>query len=397
MTDAKTLAAEGRIKLALERVAVKYPFHAALISRFRVTARASVGTTAVTVGTGDELLLLHNPDFVLAISVAELVGLLLHETHHVLFGHLTMRAADYSDRRALTVAQEVTANEFICEPLPGDDPVTLAQFPMLPARESTAERYRRLSRLRKQQPHVIVTVDNHEVWAGDAMGADAMAGEQVEAVVAQAVEDALADPAVAGVVPAELQEVVRSLIGRNPGADVQELSARDKGHLNWRRLLRRYVGQALEVRPVYHTPPRRFPDLVGILPGRRRQAGQVVVLAVIDTSGSVGPTELEAIGAELARISRTHLVRVVECDCQIQRVYRFTRAMHLRDVHGRGGTDFRPALEATFLRRIRAELVVYFTDGAGPAPERPPHVPVIWCLVDGGQSPAAWGRVVCMR
>src|SRR5262249_43486551 len=61
--------------------------------------------------------------------------------------------ADYPDPWARIVAQEVTANEFITEPLPGT-PITLDQFPTLPPLESTRRRYDRLKKvkIRKRSP-----------------------------------------------------------------------------------------------------------------------------------------------------------------------------------------------------------------------------------------------------
>jgi predicted metal-dependent peptidase len=381
--------AEGRLQLAQERLAAEYPFFVALLARTRVTARPGVGTMAV-VTAGEDLLLLHNPTWVLGIPVAELVGVLLHEVHHVLFGHLTMRAEDYPNRAALTIAQEVTVNEYIAEPLPGK-PVLLKDYPILPPRESTAERYRRLEKVIPDDGQVVVTLDNHDVWAEAGPG-DGRA--EAEAAVRQAVEDALAlvDP---GQVPQDLRDALRALgVGSTPGGGREGVATGGRGRVDWQRLLRRYVGQVLEVRPLYGRPPRRFPELAGVLPGRGRQAARPKVMAVIDTSASITAGLLSTIEAELARLARHHEVLVVECDCRVQRVYPFRP---LADVWGRGGTDFRPAFEPGFLRRHRPDLVVYFTDGYGEAPDRPPGVPVVWCLTPGGRKPARWGKDIHMH
>ena len=61
-----------------------------------------------------------------------------------------------------------------------------------------------------------------------------------------------------------------------------------------------------------------------------------------------------------------------------------------------GGTDLRPPFEPEILCKLRPDVVVYFTDGCGPAPERPPRMPVIWCLTPIGDPPARWGHVVRM-
>jgi predicted metal-dependent peptidase len=385
---ARVRHAEGTIRLAKERMAEAYPFHVALLTRMRVAARPSVGTMAVQ-ADGEEILLLYNPDFVLGVSVAELAGVLLHEVHHVLFGHLTMSVEDYPHRPALVVAQEVTANEFICEPLPGE-PVLLEDYPMLPPHESTEERYRRLAAILPPDAAVPATLDDHGAWdigvVADKAGA--------EAVIRQAVEDALA-AVDRGQIPEELRDALEARgLGDTPGGGVEGVSRGAGGVMDWRLLLRRYVGQALDVRPVYSRPPRRFPDMVGILPGRGRRAGRPKVMTVIDTSGSITPTLLTLIDCELRRLATCHDVVVVECDCRIQRTYRYER---LKEVWGRGGTDLRPPLERAFLRQHRPDLVVYFTDGYGPAPDKPPGVPLIWCIVPGGECPAPWGRQIYMK
>lgn len=142
--------AEGKIRTAMVRLAGGYPFHAGVLERMRIEARREVGTMAVT-ASGDDVLLLHAPDFVLGVTADQLAGVLLHEVHHVLLGHILADPADYPDEWARTVAEEVTVNEFVGLPLPGE-PITLARVRGLPPLESTAERYVRLEGRRCRPP-----------------------------------------------------------------------------------------------------------------------------------------------------------------------------------------------------------------------------------------------------
>ena len=57
--------ARGKIGLALKRMVDKYPFHVAIVERFKLTCRDEVGTMGVTI-RDDDILLLFNPAFVLA-------------------------------------------------------------------------------------------------------------------------------------------------------------------------------------------------------------------------------------------------------------------------------------------------------------------------------------------
>jgi predicted metal-dependent peptidase len=118
-------------------------------------------------------------------------------------------------------------------------------------------------------------------------------------------------------------------------------------------------------------------------------------MVVIDTSGSLTDAMLGAISRELAGLAKGNAVTVVECDRKIHAVYPFKKP--ITSLKGRGGTDFKPPLEPEFLRKQKADLVVYFTDGCGEAPDRPPKVPVIWCLTPSGRMPAPWGREIRME
>jgi predicted metal-dependent peptidase len=100
----------------------------------RLTPDTRMDTMTVMM-SGVATLLLHKPTFVLRLPTAQLGGVLLHEVHHVLSRHLLMDPKMFPVRAALIIAQEVTANEWIQEPLPASR-VLLKDYPELPARES---------------------------------------------------------------------------------------------------------------------------------------------------------------------------------------------------------------------------------------------------------------------
>lgn len=445
MKDANTTLqrAQGKIKITAIRLAGRYPFHTKVLEQFKVTAMPAVGTMGVTV-RGGELVLLHNPAFVLATPARQLGGVLLHEVHHVVLGHLTADPVKFDDRWARTIAEEVSVNEFIREPLPGGG-ITLDLFPMLPPLESTSQRYARLKRVRKRSPFTCpatVTVgpsgrgdedalpteggaadetgpgadrensgkashqqaqgdqtgaphlvDNHDVWQ-EALQDPQAAQDLVREALLQAVLEA----GTAGLAK-ELRKALQGAglgvsIGTAPGAGQYRLLGDRDGHLDWRHVLRRYLGEELAQEFSMTRPPRRYPELAGVVPGRSRRPHRPQVMAVIDTSGSVDDEMLEMIDGELRRLAGDYEVTVVECDVIIHKVAKYRR---LEVVNGRGGTDFCPPLEAAFLQRYRPDIVVYFTDGYGPTPECAPAVSIIWCLVPQGVPPAPWGRVIRME
>ena len=170
--------------------------------------------------------------------------------------------------------------------------------------------------------------------------------------------------------------------GSAPGSWLQEIRHGKSATLNWQTLLRRYVGNEIAKSYSYAVPPRRFPHLLGLVPGNRRNGGAPTIQAVIDTSGSLSDAMLADISKELANLARDFHVVVVEADWEVHRVYKYTKP--ITDVMGRGGTSFIPALKAEVLCKTRAKLVLYFTDGYGPAPSKAPQVSVVWVLTEGG-------------
>lgn len=376
-----------------------------------------VRTMGVALRDG-RLKLLYNPVFVSGSTREQLVGVIHHEVNHVLFGHVTADPKRFPHRTARLIAEELTANEWVPEPLPGK-PITLEQYPQLPANEDTEARYHRLVKLLEEKGRGdregacsggetglptsgvghVATLDDHEVWSKERNpGADAAVSAFFKALLRH--NSALSPP----------ESVLGNVVSRSSTRSRRDVSGgrfpggRDEGVLpgesltaeaiDWESVLQRYSSQLSALEPCLSRPPRGLEHLVGIVPGKVRRCQGLRVLAAIDTSGSVGPETLQRVNQELEQLSRGREVRVVECDAEIQKSYPFFGPV--RRFRGRGGTNLCLPLEREFLRTHQPDVVVYFTDGEGPAPERAPEVPVIWCLPPWGSRPVLWGEVVRM-
>lgn len=130
-----------------------------------------------------------------------------------------------------------------------------------------------------------------------------------------------------------------------------------------------------------------------------------VILFIEDTSGSMGRPQLQAARREArAVLTSLGITRAwwMDADAAVSAPPRMISVRDLEKipVHGGGGTDFRPALEAGMRLRPRPNIIVYLTDGDGTAPRSaPPGVVVIWCIVPSyhNKRPAPWGHAVIMR
>lgn len=138
------------------------------------------------------------------------------------------------------------------------------------------------------------------------------------------------------------------------------------------------------------------------LPGLRAPVPQVAV--VIDTSGSMGDGEIQAAVNETAGVLKAVGSDIEFCACDAA-VHALAPIRNPRDisklVKGGGGTDFRPPFIALDKRKHRPEIVVFVTDGCGPAPaQQPDGMRTIWVLVgkhrtrpsfEGGKG---WGEFI---
>jgi len=431
-----------------------HPFHGHIASGWRARPDATVQTMGVCWACGG-VQLVWSPDFVNGISDMEVAGVLLHEVHHVVLRHMFLfpeHAApppDF-DAYAALVAEEICVNEFVTLPLPGN-PYRLEEFVQqnpkcgLVPYESTRERYRKLydaTRARQHhaereklkqtiQEHLDKILggrtDSHAGWGSFKEGG---ATAQLAVAVATAAAITHHGHALSG----ELKDLIISankLAGTTAGGTLEALAGTARARLSWQRILRRLLAVDHEVEATFLRPPRRFPEMVGVLPGSRRVEKKLRILAAIDTSGSMSASTLDEIAAELRAMAQSYEVSVVEFDCDIQRRYRLkpserrwpglaagSAVVHdpLSAMQGRGGTSFFPVFEAATLAWAAdgGDLsgIVVFTDGFGPAPDRPPREAVIWVLmggfpcgvnaaVDGHggtlvgvRRPAPWGTVV---
>lgn len=380
----------GKVQLATERLVKGYPLHAAVLGRMKLACDYDCPTMGVSLFGDKEtwepsnpVWLLYNPTFVLKIKLRQLVGVLLHEINHVLFDHLLMEDLEYPNRRALIVAQEVTVNEFVKEPLPKGC-ILLKQYPYLPKMESTKQRYDRL-KSEVEESKIIVYWDVDGLW-GKGMG-------HIEKEAAKKAIRDMIEAAASGTrdLPKDLLKACRKH-GNSTSAASETISS-GEGKPDW-HLLKRFVGQITEPMPTYSRPSRRMPELLGIIPGKMRLGDKPKIMAVIDTSNSITNELLATINRWLTALAKDYQVYVVECDIRIHREYRFKGG--LENVVGRGGTDLRPPLNPRFLSKHRPDVVVYFTDGYGPAPKVAPKVPLVWCLTANGTRPVPWGLVVQM-
>jgi predicted metal-dependent peptidase len=385
--------ARRRLDACIESLLRDLPMHWVILAMAEIREDATLPTMAVGVTERGQLILFFSPDFVRRISREQCKGVLQHEINHVLLGHLQVPDGT-ENLTAWQCACECSANEFISFSLPGN-PITLKVMD-LPPMESTAARYEVL----KDRPglperscggmltwRLVADPKNHTDHTGGKpmqpihllMEAAELVGREIDRATLETIKQS------------GLSSIEQLCIHLDPEG---------MGSMKWDAVLRGRAATLHRRIASRRFPSRRFPDQVGIIPGRRRKRERPVVLAAVDTSGSMSPEELSQITLELRSLARSRLrVAVVQCDTEIQEVRWLEADFSTLTVKGRGGTDLRPPFSPRMMRQLKPGLIVYFTDGCGPAPTTPPPgVDVLWVLTGASPTiPARYGKVVCMR
>jgi predicted metal-dependent peptidase len=395
--------ARRRVDLAIAQLLAEQPLHWALLARATIVADERVGTMAVGLTENDRVALFFAPPFVLGLTRDQIVAVLLHEIHHVIFGHLDATACPEPPERA-TAAQlerrrvawllacEATANEPIHRPLPGK-PVTIERLG-LPPDESTTQRFERLLLTRERPPPSAGCLVVTTTLAAAPRSLSDTIPRRVD--TSAALRQAIAD--LGGALPPDVGRALRRELG---DARVEAWLARSDREpaLSWTTILQLEARSLGERRSTRRWPSRRRPEALGIVAGKRARRGRPVVLAAIDTSASLSREDLAAIRRELGGLERSGArVAVLQCDTEVRAHGWLGDGEVLARVVGRGGTDLRPPFAARWSRLYRPELIVVFTDGGGPAPRSAPRgCNVLWVLTGAEpRPPTEWGRVVWM-
>jgi predicted metal-dependent peptidase len=177
--------------------------------------------------------------------------------------------------------------------------------------------------------------------------------------------------------------------------------------VRWQQKLQQAVKRAARVRSganVYRFDgPSKRQAGIGYGVGRalmpRPRAVVPNVALMIDTSGSMGRTEMTAALRESAAVIKTLNAPLLygTCDCAVHTLQKITSVSDLvKLLKGGGGTSFVPAFKAldALKGEQRPEVVIFVTDGDGDAPVTcPPGMAVIWLLVGPyKRKPSAEGQ-----
>lgn len=176
--------------------------------------------------------------------------------------------------------------------------------------------------------------------------------------------------------------------------------------VNWRsrlrHVLRRATGRVVSGQADFsmRRPSKRSYTRGVIRPSMVER--KVIVAMVEDSSGSMGAEQLRSAREEACGVFKQLGISTawfIDADAEVSCPPKMIsmRDLAILPVTGRGGTDFRPAIAAAQKLVPKPDILIYFTDGDGVAPDAPPKgMAVVWCVVPSRyrRKPAEWGELI---
>lgn len=380
------LTPDQRLVRARTQLLLNHPFFGSLAVRLKLLPGDL--PTMATDGRG----IVYNPQFVQQLKPAELEGVLAHEVMHCALAHHCRRgnrnpqiwnqAADYAVNPLLLGAGITLPAGVLVNP----------EFANLSAEEIYARLSQESAGSSPEQPSTAPSPNG-----GASPGAPRSQATEVGADAGQPgigeVLDAVDEdgkPATHASVERQQREwaiaaeqAIRTAqaCGREPASIERVLKEAKESAIDWRSVLRDFVAATRPSDYRWSPPNRRFVSRGLYLPSVERSGtGEMVI--VVDTSGSIGPTELEQFAGEINAIAidvEPERVHVIYCDAAVQSVEEFLQGDPIV-LHpaGGGGTDFRPAFEWVVENGIAPKCLIYLTDLCCRSYPDAVDYPVLW-------------------
>jgi predicted metal-dependent peptidase len=387
-----TSPVEVRLQRARTSLLLDHPFFGSLLFRLKWREAPSIETMAT-----DGVSLFYNPQFVMELTAAELIGVLAHEVLHPALQHHLRRggrcpsrwnqACDYAINLVLDAGLSLPKDGLVGEQYRG---MSAEQIYTL------LEKDERSSGGKTQSSQNVASTDASLPKVSATPGGfgqvlDAPAPEENEGKSAE-------EQAAEWEVAVSQAQTVSKMTGKLPAGIARSLESAAAARVDWRELLRRAWSDSTPSDYSWTRPNRRHIWQGLYLPGIHRECvGEVVIF--VDCSGSINARQLSLFEAEVHSIldeQRPERVHVVYFDAEVQKVevYQPGESVRLSPVGG-GGTDFRRCFTWIDKQAIQPQILVFLTDLYGPLPDREPCFPVVWAST--GERTAPFGQVVPMH
>jgi predicted metal-dependent peptidase len=350
-------------------------------------------------------------EFVAGLNDAELRFLILHESYHVLYKHLTTYLHLYEKNR---YKANLACDYVINLKLMDFDKETDKGFIAMPKVGVIDEKYRGLDSAEVYN----LLPDDDGKGKGKGSGQGQGQGQSGEG-------EGEGDPSdgetldqhdwegASELTPDEKKEIERAvdeavrqgalIAGKMGSGGARLLDDVMQSKIDWREVLREFVSTTCAGNDysTWRRPNRRYISSGIYLPsGISETVGELVI--AIDTSGSIGGRELSQFLGEVTAIAKAvkpQAVRLLYWDTEVCRAEYYGQDQ-LDDIvkstkpAGGGGTMVECVPEYLREKQIKPQAAIILTDGYLGGSWGVWHVPVLWCVLDNKHAKPTNGKAV---
>ena len=388
MEDPERKIMKARVKLMFD-----FPFFGHLALNLELVKAEFLNPPTMAT---DGIYLYWHPEFVKEVKLPELVGVVCHECGHVLLLHPIRRQG--REPRKWNVACDYVVNDLVLNEKDNRGyPLVLPKGALYEPEYANKTAEWVYNKLPDQPPEGGGeggpgggggTLDSHEPWKNWEKGevkdseGNTISTAELEQKVRENVAAAVTAARMAGKLSGNIAEKVNGLL---------------EPRLDWKSILRDMVVSCAHNDFRLIPPSKKHLWRNIYLPATTGE--EIVIAAVIDSSGSISSEEAEDFIAEIHGICRAFenfTIYLFMCDSKIQQRWELHPYDEIPNVIlGRGGTSFRPPLEVIEKEALPISSIIYLTD-LYPNDGYPnaPSFPVIWVSVSGPEVKPPWGEVI---
>jgi predicted metal-dependent peptidase len=363
-----------KIEKAKTQIVFNHAFYACILLRRPIVVTRDIPTA----GINREGQIYVNPDFIEPLSNAQVQFLLLHECWHWL--KMSFLRKEWRDDQLWNTAEDAVINESLVaegfEFVPGG-----VRFPGADhmSGEEVYEKLKEKAERRGRRGDEGTGTNGEDGWGkGDMMDE----GEPMSPDQARQLEIDIKQEIISAA------EAARNM-GELSGAIKRLVDSILYPKTPWHQILERWMTLQAKNDYCWHKPNKRhawrgivLPTLDGV--------GMGEVSIIVDTSGSIGQTELNHFNAHVNRIfdlCQPSKINVIYADSAVAHVDEYESAPVTLEPHGGGGTDMRVPVRYVEQHFHESQCIVMLTDGYTPWPDAPPDIPMIVASTTTAKAP----------
>jgi predicted metal-dependent peptidase len=371
LTETVNAAADAaaREKLITARISLllKSPFFGNLATRLKLVNSDEWLTTAATDGRN----FYYNSEFVNNLSPGELRFLFGHEVLHNVYDHIG-RTGEHRDRMLFNCAADYCVNADLINQKIGTkiDPCLYdKKYDGWSAEEVYDDLYQNAKKI-DIQSLIDKMIDEH--LESDEAGSDSEGSgskSEGERSAKKKMSDAERSQLRDEIRQAVIQAAQNSSAGDIPAGVKRLIKDLTKPVVNWKELLQQQIQSTVKDDFSWLKPNRRGWHMDAIMPGMK-PGTQIDICVSIDTSGSIGESDIRAFLGEIKGIMESYdeyRIQVWSFDTSIYNHATFT-SDNAEDISeytpmGGGGTDFMANWKYMKENNIEPKKFIMFTDG----------------------------------